>query len=85
MDDMIKSMYELDDIYNVTKEDANSFYQDIIDKKKQDLKNTKDKDERAAIESSIKYFENMQNNLSEDDLQNGLLGLANKDLDQLKG
>ena len=85
MDDMIKSMYELDNIYNVSKEDANAFYQDIIDQKEKALKNTKDKDEIAAIQSSIDYFKGQQAQLGPDSLQNGMLGLALQNLDQLKG
>lgn len=85
MDDMIKAMYELDNIYTVTEEDANAFYQTLIDKKRQDLAATTDEDERAAIESAIQYFEEQQAGLSPDTLQNGLLGLANQDLDKLRG
>lgn len=84
--DMVEAMYELDNIYTVTQEDANAFYQDIINKKRQDLANTTDADERAAIQSAISYFQGQQANLSSTDtLQNGLLGLANQDLDMLRG
>lgn len=85
IDDMTEAMYKLDNIYNVSKKDAEDFYQTIINKKKADLKNAKTDEERNAIQSSIDFFTNQQKNLSDNGLNNGLWGLANKDLEQLQG
>jgi predicted nucleic acid-binding Zn-ribbon protein len=85
--DLIEDLSKLDNMYSVTKEDANKFYQDLIDQKKNALKNTKDEDEKKAIQKSIDFFTEQQANLENGraSLENGLLGLAQQDLARLQG
>jgi predicted nucleic acid-binding Zn-ribbon protein len=84
--DLIEDLSKLDNIYSVTKEDANAFYQDLINQKEEALKNTKDEDEKKAIQKSIDFFTEQQGNLKDGaNLDNGLLGLAQQDLARLQG
>lgn len=82
---LIESVDKLGNTYNVTKEKANDFYQDLIDQKKKEAASTKDEDEREAILNAINFFEERRRNLSDDELQNGLLGISMEDLNRLQG
>ena len=83
--DMTKAMYELDNIYNVSKEDANDFYDSIIAQKEKEKQKATDPDEKAAIQSSIDFFEGQKANLTSDTLMNGVVGRAMHDVQQLQG
>ena len=83
--DLIEDLTKLQNTYSVTQKEANKFYDDLIKQKKDALKKAKDADEKQAIQTSIRFFEDQKNNLSSDSLKNGLLGLANQDLQQLQG
>lgn len=83
--DLIEDLTKLQNTYSVTKKEANKFYDDLIKQKKDALKKAKDADEKQAIQTSIRFFEDQKKNLSSDTLKNGLLGLANQDLQQLQG
>ena len=82
---LIESVDKLGNTYSVTKEKANDFYQDLINQKKKEAASTKDEDERKAILSAANFFEERRRNLSDDELQNGLLGISMEDLNRLQG
>ena len=81
---LIEDAYKLDNIYQISKKDAKDYYNEIIAGKEKALKKTKNADERVAIQTSIDYFKSLRDNLSDNELNNGLLGLAYQDMLQLK-
>ena len=84
--DLIEDMSLLDNLYNVSKEDAEDFYQTLIDQKKAAFANAKDDEERNAIQTSIDFFTDQKNRLKDGkSLENGQLGLAMQDLERLQG
>ena len=54
---LIEDLTELETLYNQNEEAANQFYDTMIAKKKEDLKNASSKEERQAIQASIDYFQ----------------------------
>lgn len=54
---LIEDLTELETLYNQNEEAANQFYDAMIAKKKEDLKNANSKEERQAIQASIDYFQ----------------------------
>lgn len=83
-DDLIETMHKLDTIYNITREDAESFYDKLIRQKEADLAKTDDLEEQMAIQQSIDFFNSRKNNLSADNLNNGYLGVLSQDLTTLQ-
>jgi predicted nucleic acid-binding Zn-ribbon protein len=83
--DLIESLSKIDNMYAVTKDKANDFYNNLINQKKKQLAATKDDDERKALQNSIDFFKERMKNTSNDELQNGLLGLSMQDLKRLQG
>ena len=58
---LIEDLYKLENLYNQNEEAANRFYDAMIAKKKEDLKNATSEEERQAIQTSIQYFEDELN------------------------
>ena len=54
---LIEDLTELETLYKQNEEAANQFYDAMIAKKKEDLKNANSKEERQAIQASIDYFQ----------------------------
>ena len=84
-DNLIETMNKLDTIYNITKEDAEDFYDKLIKQKEADLAKADELEERMAIQQSIEFFNSRKNNLSADNLNNGYLGVLSQDLATLQG
>lgn len=82
--DLIVEGEKLNNIWSVGKDQAKDYYNEIIADKQKALKVATDEAEKAAIERSIKYFESLRDTLSDQRLNNGLLGLAYQDMLQLK-
>ena len=84
-EDLIVSLEKLDTIYNVSKEDATAFYDELI-QKQEDLKNaTDDPMVKKAAEDMIRFYREQQSLLSDEDpLANGELGRATRELETLK-
>ena len=82
--DLIVEGEKLNNIWSVGKDQAKDYYNEIIADKRKALKFATDEAEKAAIERSIKYFESLRDTLSDQRLNNGLLGLAYQDMLQLK-
>lgn len=82
--DLIVDSEKLNNIWSIGKKEAQAYYNEIIADKEKALKASTNKDERAAIKTSIDYFKALRDNLSDTGLNNGLLGLAYQDMLQLK-
>lgn len=81
---LIEDAYKLDNIYQISKKDAEDYYNEIISDKEKALKAATSENEKKAIQTSINYFKSLRDNLSDDKLGNGLLSLATDDLQQLQ-
>lgn len=82
--DLTKDLTELKTNFEVTEKEAKDFYNEIIAEKKKALAATKDATEKAAIQSTIDYLEGLRDSITKDNLNNGLLGLALTDLEELR-
>ena len=84
-EDLIVSLEKLNSIYNVSKDDATAFYDELI-QKQEDLKNaTDDPMVKKAAEDTIRFYREQQSLLSDEDpLANGELGRATRELEMLK-
>ena len=84
-EDLIVSLEKLNSIYNVSKDDATAFYDELI-QKQEDLKNaTDDTMVKKAAEDTIRFYREQQSLLSDEDpLANGELGRATRELEMLK-
>ena len=82
--DLIIDSEKLNNIWSIGKDEAKAYYDEIIADKEKALKAATNEDERAAIKMSIDYFKALRDNVSDNGLNNGLLGLAYQDMLQLK-
>ena len=77
-------LLKLNSTFEISKKDAEEYYQQIIDGKLAARDATDDKAEKEAIQASINYFTGLKEGLTDDMLKNGLLGLAMADLKELE-
>lgn len=82
--DLTVDLLKLNSTFEIGKEDAAKYYQEIIDGKIAAQNATTDQAEKEAIQASINYFVGLRDGLTDDMLNNGLLGLAMEDLKQLE-
>ena len=83
--DLITSLEKLDTIYNVSKDDATAYYDNLIQKQEALKESTTDPAIRKAAEDTIRFYREQQALLSdEDSLENGELGRATRELEMLK-
>ena len=82
--DLTVDLLKLNSAFEISKKDAEEYYQEIINGKLAARDATDDKAEKEAIQASINYFTGLKEGLTDDMLKNGLLGLAMTDLDQLE-
>lgn len=80
---LAKDVTYLNNTFEVSKKDAAKYYDNVIANLQKQLK-TADATEKATINRYIKYFNDRKKNLSNNSLNNGVLGLALEDLNQLK-
>jgi hypothetical protein len=71
---IIEDLYTLQNEYAVAGDQANQFYNDIIAQKRKELEETNDLYEQQAILDAIQYFEDEQSRITEDFLENGVVG-----------
>ena len=77
-------LLKLNTSFEIGREDAEKYYQEIINGKLAAQDATDDIAEKEAIQASINYFTGLKEGLTDDRLKNGLLGLATTDLEQLE-
>lgn len=82
--DLMVDLLKLNSTFEISKKDAEEYYQQIIDGKLAAQKATNDQAEKEAIQASINYFKGLKEGLTDDMLKNGFLGLAMEDLKQLE-
>ena len=81
---LTEDLSELNSSFEITKKEAKGFYNEIIKEKQKALAATSDATEKQAIQLSIDYFKGLRDSLTDDMLENGLLGLAMEDLEELR-
>ena len=81
---LTEGLSELNSSFEITKKEAKGFYNEIIKEKQKALAATFDATEKQAIQLSIDYFKGLRDSLTDDMLENGLLGLAMEDLEELR-
>lgn len=82
--DLTVDLLKLNTSFKIGREEAEKYYQEIINGKLAAQDATDDQAEKEAIQASINYFTGLKEGLTDDMLKNGLLGLAMTDLKQLE-